>query len=87
MPGMTKEALTEEMLAAAQTIFKEQWPFIAAFATPEFEKLAVTILQIRELTESTAMGTRNTGEAIGRLAQLAEQLRDSVAGFKLPHDA
>ncbi len=46
-----------------------------------------TIGGIRELTERTAIGTRNTGQAIGRLAQLAEQLRDSVAGFKLPQDA
>lgn len=61
MPGMTKEALAEEMLAAAQTIFKEQWPFMSAFATPEFEKLAVTILQIRALTETEQVGE---GEAL-----------------------
>lgn len=56
MPGMTREALSEEMLAAAKSIFKEQWPFIAAFATPEFDKLAVTILQIRALSDSEQIG-------------------------------
>lgn len=52
----------------------------------EASGVSETIGNIRELTESAAIGTRNTGEAIGRLASLAEQLRDSVAGFKLPQD-
>lgn len=56
MPGMTKSALQSEMLGAAQSTFKEQWPFMEAFAAPEFEKLAVTILQIHALTESEQIG-------------------------------
>ena len=42
-----------------------------------------SIGSIRELTESTASGTRATGEAISQLAELADQLDRSVAGFKL----
>ncbi len=63
---------------------------ISAAARQQAEQasgVSETITGIRELTESTASGTRDTGQAIGRLAQLAEQLRDSVAGFKLPQDA
>ena len=56
MPGMTTEALSGEMLAAAKSIFKEQWPFMEAFAKPEFNKLALTILQIRALTDSEQIG-------------------------------
>ena len=61
MPGMTIEALSQEMLAAAKSIFKEQWPFMEVFATPEFNKLAMTILQIRNLTENEQIGE---GEAL-----------------------
>ncbi|HYW04174.1 MAG TPA: methyl-accepting chemotaxis protein [Gammaproteobacteria bacterium] len=40
--------------------------------------------QIQKVTQETAEGTRETGDAIGRLAELATELRESVAGFKLP---
>lgn len=56
MPGMTTEALSEEMAGAARSIFKEQWPFMEAFAVPEFNKLALTILQIRDLIASEQVG-------------------------------
>ena len=56
MAGMNKEALQGEMLSAARSTFKEQWPFMEAFATPEFEKLAVTILEIQALTDSEQVG-------------------------------
>jgi twitching motility protein PilJ len=39
---------------------------------------------IQEITRQTAEGTRATGEAVSRLAKLAANLRQSVAGFKLP---
>jgi twitching motility protein PilJ len=39
---------------------------------------------IREITEQTSVGTASTASAIGQLAELAERLRGSVAGFKLP---
>lgn len=56
MPGMTKTALQEEMLSAARSIFKDQWAAMDAFATPEFEKLALTILQIQSLTADDLIG-------------------------------
>ncbi len=46
--------------------------------------ISTTIDSIRATTEQTAVGTRETGESIGRLAELANQLRRSVSGFKLP---
>lgn len=56
MPGMNTEALSEEMAGAARSIFKDQWPFMEAFAVPEFNKLALTILQIRALIASEQVG-------------------------------
>jgi twitching motility protein PilJ len=50
----------------------------------EAERVSQTMTTIREITEQTAQGTRATGEAISRLAQLAMQLKQSVAGFRLP---
>jgi twitching motility protein PilJ len=41
---------------------------------------------IREVTTQTTAGTNETANSIGKLAQQAEQLRDSVAGFKLPEN-
>ncbi len=39
--------------------------------------------QIQEITSQTAEGTKQTAESVGQLTTLAEELRDSVAGFKL----
>jgi twitching motility protein PilJ len=39
---------------------------------------------IREITEQTSTGTRNTAESIARLSQLVQELQVSVAGFKMP---
>ena len=39
--------------------------------------------QIQEITSQTTDGTKSTAESVGQLTQLAEELRDSVAGFKL----
>ena len=39
---------------------------------------------IRQVTVTTTEGTRDTAHSIGELAELAEELRRSVAGFKLP---
>ncbi len=39
--------------------------------------------QIQEITSQTTEGTKLTAESVGQLTQLAEELRDSVAGFKL----
>jgi twitching motility protein PilJ len=39
--------------------------------------------QIQEITSQTTEGTKLTAESVGQLTKLAEELRDSVAGFKL----
>jgi twitching motility protein PilJ len=39
---------------------------------------------IQEITSQTSAGTTATAKSIGNLAQLANDLQSSVAGFKLP---
>jgi twitching motility protein PilJ len=39
---------------------------------------------IQEITTQTTEGTNHTAESIGTLADLADDLRESVAGFRLP---
>ena len=39
---------------------------------------------IQEITNQTAQGTGQTSQSIESLARMAEQLRETVAGFKLP---
>lgn len=39
--------------------------------------------QIQEITSQTTEGTKQTAESVGQLTTLAEELRESVAGFKL----
>ena len=43
-----------------------------------------TMNVIQEITSQTSAGTNATAQSIGKLAELANQLRNSVAGFKLP---
>lgn len=43
-----------------------------------------TMQVIQDITQQTAEGTRATAGNIGKLANLATELRKSVAGFKLP---
>lgn len=43
-----------------------------------------TMNVIQEITSQTSAGTTATAESIGNLAEMANQLRESVAGFKLP---
>lgn len=52
--------------------------------TAKAGEMSISMRAIREVTVQAAKGTRATGHAIGRLAQLATELRRSVAGFKLP---
>lgn len=47
-------------------------------------KISKTMGVIQEITTQTAHGTMTTATSIGHLAELAIELRDSVAGFKLP---
>ncbi len=45
-----------------------------------------TMNVIQEITSQTASGTTATAKSIGRLAVMASDLRDSVAGFTLPEE-
>jgi twitching motility protein PilJ len=46
-----------------------------------------TMQVLREISQQTADNTSATSSAIGRLADLSTELRKSVAGFRLPHEA
>ena len=56
-------------------------------ATEAQTQVATTVTknmqQIQEITSQTTEGTKLTAESVGQLTKLAEELRDSVAGFKL----
>ncbi|MBQ0791755.1 MAG: hypothetical protein KBT81_04370, partial [Oleispira antarctica] len=43
-----------------------------------------TMNVIQEITSQTSAGTTATAKSIGNLADMANKLRESVAGFKLP---
>ncbi|MFT7559897.1 MAG: twitching motility protein PilJ [Flavobacteriales bacterium] len=45
-----------------------------------------TMNVIQEITSQTSAGTNATAKSIGTLAELASELRDSVAGFTLPEE-
>jgi len=46
-----------------------------------------TMNVIQEITSQTTAGTTATATSIGNLAEMAAQMRNSVAGFKLPQNA
>ncbi|HET8554483.1 MAG TPA: methyl-accepting chemotaxis protein [Rhodanobacteraceae bacterium] len=46
--------------------------------------ITTTMNSIQEITSQTSLGASQTAESIGNLAQLANDLRRSVADFKLP---
>ncbi|HET6654624.1 MAG TPA: methyl-accepting chemotaxis protein [Gammaproteobacteria bacterium] len=46
--------------------------------------VSTTMNTIQDITSRTSRGTSATARSIGKLAELATQLRTSVAGFKLP---
>ena len=50
----------------------------------EAAKVNETVKGILRITQENARGTRSTAESVDALAQLAEELQRSVAGFKLP---
>ncbi|MEJ2668962.1 MAG: methyl-accepting chemotaxis protein [Gammaproteobacteria bacterium] len=47
-------------------------------------QISKTMSVIQEITSQTSEGTTVTASSIGHLAELAVQMRNSVAGFKLP---
>ena len=54
-----------------------------AAQTEEASTVTKNMQQIKEITSQTTQGTKLTAESVGQLTKLAEELRDSVAGFKL----
>jgi twitching motility protein PilJ len=51
--------------------------------TDSAKTVANNMQMIQEITTQTTQGTKLTAESVGQLTSLAEELRDSVAGFKL----
>ena len=47
-------------------------------------KISNTMKSIQEITSQTTDGTKNTATAVGNLAEMTNELRSSVTGFKLP---
>ena len=46
--------------------------------------ISETMHVIQEITTQTSAGTNETAASIGNLASLADEMANSVAGFKLP---
>ena len=51
--------------------------------TDSAKTVANNMQMIQEITTQTTQGTKLTADSVGQLTALAEELRDSVAGFKL----
>lgn len=47
--------------------------------------VSVTMNSVQNITTQTASGTTDAARKMGMLSEMTIQLRDSVAGFKLPH--
>ncbi|MCB1645336.1 MAG: type IV pili methyl-accepting chemotaxis transducer N-terminal domain-containing protein [Pseudomonadales bacterium] len=47
-------------------------------------KISNTMKSIQEITSQTTEGTKSTATAVGNLADMTNELRSSVTGFKLP---
>ena len=47
-------------------------------------KISNTMKSIQEITSATTDGTKETATAVGNLAEMTNELRSSVSGFKLP---
>ena len=46
-------------------------------------KVAETMQDIKSISAQTSSGTQQTAESIGGMKQLAQDLKNSVSGFKL----
>ena len=46
-------------------------------------KVAETMQDIKSISAQTSSGTQQTADSIGGMKQLAQDLKNSVAGFKL----
>lgn len=47
-------------------------------------QISATMNVIQDITSQTTLGTKNTADSVGELAENATELREFVAGFKLP---
>jgi len=56
----------------------------AVYQSQEAGKVDDGMSVIQEITNQTADGTRQTAASVGTLAELADELQRSVAGFRLP---
>jgi twitching motility protein PilJ len=56
----------------------------AVYQSQEATKVDDSMSVIQEITNQTADGTRQTAASVGTLAELADELQRSVAGFRLP---
>jgi twitching motility protein PilJ len=56
----------------------------ASHQTTTAGQVSRTMNVIQDISGQTLLGTNNTAQSIGELADLAIELRDSVSGFKLP---
>lgn len=56
----------------------------ASHQTTTAGQVSSTMNVIQDISGQTLLGTNNTAQSIGELADLAIELRDSVSGFKLP---
>jgi twitching motility protein PilJ len=49
-------------------------------------QISATMNVIQDITSQTTLGTKNTADSVGELAENATELREFVAGFKLPSE-
>jgi twitching motility protein PilJ len=73
------ERVSNDLAALISSISKE-----AMQQSTAASNISSTMNVIREITAQTSVGASQTAESIGNLAQLAADLRRSVADFKLP---
>jgi twitching motility protein PilJ len=50
-------------------------------------RVSTAMISINEITAQTSESSVATASSIGKLNQLAQELRQSVAGFRLPEQA
>ena len=73
------ESVSKRLAGLIQNISKE-----ASQQAMSATNIARSMRNIREITVQTSQGTSETARDIGDLVAMSEQLRKSVAGFKLP---
>ena len=78
------KALTEiETVSNSLALLIQSISTATVAQTEEASTVTKNMQQIQEITSQTTQGTKLTAESVGQLTKLAEELRDSVAGFKL----